>query len=113
MDSLVCRCIADGQTQQAAQEKSVHVFCVAFSRRLIEGSTDLALKVRRTSLADRRLPYSSPLGEDPGTKSDDFLEKFQTAFNPPTPHFWKIILQIFYNGYGRIYARRHRPDSIS
>ena len=30
-----------------------------------------------------------------------------------SPHFWKIILQIFYNGYGRIYARRHRPGSIS
>ena len=28
-------------------------------------------------------------------------------------HFWKIMLQIFCNGYGRIYARRHRPDSIS
>ena len=96
MDSLVCRCIADGQTQQAAQEKSVHVFCVAFSRRLTEGSTDLALKVRRTSLADRRLPYSSPLGKDPATISDEFLEKFQTAFDPhPLPHFWKIILQFF------------------
>ena len=23
------------------------------------------------------------------------------------------MLQIFYNGYGRIYTRRHRPDSIS
>ena len=30
----------------------------------------------------------------------------------PPPHFWKIMLQIFYNGYGRIYAMRHRPDSI-
>ena len=29
------------------------------------------------------------------------------------PHFWKIILEIFYNRYGRIYARRHRPDSTS
>ena len=46
------------------------------------------------------------LGKDPATKSDDFLEIFQTAF-------WEIMLQIFYNGYGRIYARRHRPDSIS
>ena len=28
----------------------------------------------------------------------------------PPPNFWKIILQYFYNGYGRIYARRHRPE---
>ena len=52
------------------------------------------------------------LGKDPATKLDEFLEKFQTALNPRPP-FWKIILQIFYNEYGRIYARRHRPDSIS
>ena len=32
---------------------------------------------------------------------------------PSPPHFWKIMLQIFYNGYGRIYAGRHRPDIIS
>ena len=31
----------------------------------------------------------------------------------PPPHFWNIILQIFCNGYGCIYANRHRPDSIS
>ena len=31
----------------------------------------------------------------------------------PPPYFWKIMLQFFYDGYGRIYARRHRPDSIS
>ena len=42
----------------------------------------------------------------PATKSDEFSEKFQTAFNPP-PHFWKIMLQIFYDRYGCIYARRH------
>ena len=53
------------------------------------------------------------LGKWPAPKLDEFLEKFQTAFDPPPPHFWKIRLQIFYNGYGRIYARRHRPDSIS
>ena len=38
-----------------------------------------------------------PLGKDPATKLDEFLEKFQTAFEPPLPpHFWKTILQIFY-----------------
>ena len=55
---------------------------------------------------------STDLGKGPATKLDEFSGKFQTAFDPP-PHFWKIVLQIFYNGYGRIYARRHRPDSIS
>ena len=53
------------------------------------------------------------LGKDPATKSDEFLEKVQTAFDPPPPYFWKNYVVIFYNGYGRIYARRHRPDSIS
>ena len=38
------------------------------------------------------------LGKDPATKSDEFLEKFQTAFDPPPPHFWKIMLQNFHNG---------------
>ena len=32
----------------------------------------------------------------------------------PFPLFWKILLRIFFNkGYGHIYARKHRPDSIS
>ena len=54
----------------------------------------------------------SGLGKDPVAKSDDFLEKFQTAFDPP-PSFLEIMLQIFNNGFGRIYARRHRPYNIS
>ena len=54
----------------------------------------------------------SGLGTDPVAKSDDFLEKFQMAFDPP-PSFLEIMLQIFNNGFGRIYARRHRPGSIS
>ena len=35
---------------------------------------------------------------DHASKSDEFLEKSQTALDSP-PHFWKIML--------------HRPDSIS
>ena len=27
------------------------------------------------------------LGKDGPTKTDEFLEKFQTAFDPPPPHF--------------------------
>ena len=46
------------------------------------------------------------LGKGPATKSDEFVEKFQTALTPP-PHFWKIMLQIFYKGYGCIRARRY------
>ena len=45
------------------------------------------------------------LGKDPGTKSDEFLEKFQMAFGPP-PSFLENYIAIFCNGYGRIYARR-------
>ena len=33
------------------------------------------------------------LGKDPATKSDDFLEKFQTAFDPPI--IFKIIFQSY------------------
>ena len=38
-------------------------------------------------------------GKDPATKLDDFLEKFQTAFDAPPSHLWDLILQIFHNGY--------------
>ena len=31
----------------------------------------------------------------------------------PPPSFLENYIAIFYNGYGRIYTRRHRPDSIS
>ena len=40
------------------------------------------------------VPY---LGKGPATKSDEFLEKFQTAFDPPT--FLENYVAIFYNGY--------------
>ena len=34
------------------------------------------------------------LGTDGHTKTDEFSEKFQTAFDTPPPHFRKIILRI-------------------
>ena len=34
------------------------------------------------------------LGKGPATKSDEFLEKFQTAFDPPA-HFRKNLFQSF------------------
>ena len=48
-------------------------------------------------------------GTDGAIKSEKFSEKFQTAFDPPPPppNFLKIILQIFYDRYGCIYARRY------
>ena len=33
--------------------------------------------------SNRRYDYTKLLGKDPATKSDEFLEKFQTAFDPP------------------------------
>ena len=51
------------------------------------------------------------LGEGGYTKSNEFWEKFQMAFDPP-PHFWKIILQFFYNRYGCIYARRYDGQMV-
>ena len=43
----------------------------------------------------------------------NFWKNSKRPLTPLPPHLWKIMLQIFYNGYGRIYARRHRPDSLS
>ena len=37
--------------------------------------------------------YLCPLGKHPLSKTDEFSEKFQTAFDPP-PHFRKIMLRI-------------------
>ena len=33
------------------------------------------------------------------TKKNEFSEKFQTAFDPPPPHFRKVMLQFFLTGY--------------
>ena len=38
------------------------------------------------------------------------FDKFQTVFDPLPPHFRKIMLQFFYNGYGRIYAKRYEAE---
>ena len=35
-----------------------------------------------------------------------FWKNSKQPLTRPPPHFWKIMLQIFYKGYGRIYARR-------
>ena len=39
---------------------------------------------------DFHLLHILQVGKDPATKSDEFLEKFQTAFDPP-PSFLEII----------------------
>ena len=68
--------------------------------------TDLFGRNRGDIAITCRSLLSLSLGKGGATKSDEFLEKFQTAFDPPPPpNFWKIILQIFYEGYGCIYAR--------
>ena len=38
--------------------------------------------------------YSKGLGKDPATKSDEFLEKFQTTFDPPLI-FEKLCCKFF------------------
>ena len=41
-------------------------------------------------------PYQSLLGKLSPSKTDEFSEKFQMAFDPPPPpHFRKVMLQIF------------------
>ena len=39
--------------------------------------------------------HTRPSGKDPATKSDEFLEKFQTAFGPP-PSFLENHIAIFF-----------------
>ena len=39
--------------------------------------------------------FNLPLEKDPATKSDDFLEKFQTAFDPPPLIFRKLDCKFF------------------
>ena len=51
-------------------------------------------------------------GKDGCTKLDKFSEKFQTAFDSPPPSFSENILQIFYNGYTCIYARRYEGQIV-
>ena len=48
----------------------------------------------------------SQLGRGPATKSNEVRKNSKRPLTPP-PHFWKIILQIFYDRYGCIYARRY------
>ena len=38
--------------------------------------------------------------------------KIPNGLSPPNPHFWKIMLQFFYNGYGCIYARRYEGQIV-
>ena len=38
-----------------------------------------------------------PIGTGDGTKTDEFSEKFQMAFNPP-PSFWKNLFKALYKG---------------
>ena len=47
--------------------------------------------------------YERDLGKGPATKSDDFRKNSKRPSTPSLPHFRKITLQIFYNGYGCIY----------
>ena len=56
---------------------------------------------------------SLSLGKGAATKSDEFLEKFQTAFDPLPSFLENFVANFFNKGYGHIYARKHRPDSIS
>ena len=41
------------------------------------------------------------LGTGDATKTDEFLEKFQTAFDPTLLHFQKIILQIYFENHAQ------------
>ena len=63
------------------------VFCFLAKREIIKceiGNISLVLKMGRA------------------TKSDEFLEKCRTAFDPPLI-FGKLCCNFFQNGYGRIY----------
>ena len=64
----------------------------------IVNSADSAFFILNLVSLDPRCIFSlvASLGKLPPTKTDEFSEKFQTAFDPPPPHFRKIMLRIFY-----------------
>ena len=43
---------------------------------------------------------------------DEFLEKFQTSFDPPPSFLENYDAIFFYNGYGCIYARRYEGQVV-
>ena len=53
------------------------------------------------------LVQGASLGKGPATKWDEFLGKFQTAFDSPLPSFLENYIAIFYDRFGCIYARRY------
>ena len=53
----------------------------------------------------------SKLGKRGCTKSDEFLEKFQMAFDTPPPHFWKIITDMVAYMQGGMMARYYENSS--
>ena len=58
----------------------------------------------------RQVNLAAVLGKGGATKSNEFSEKIQTAFEPP--HFGKLECSFFYNGYGRMYARRYEGQIV-
>ena len=54
--------------------------------------------------------YKLSLGKDGHAKSDEFSEKFHRP-STPTPSFSENYVAFFYNGYGRIYARRYEGQT--
>ena len=86
--------------------------------------TNCKLIIKLTSLRERKQrmlfiepPSKSPISENakgriPLPNRMKFWKKSKRSLTPPSS-FWKIMLHFFYIGYGCIYARRHRPDSIS
>ena len=45
--------------------------------------------------ANKKIGKIKDLGKDGATKADEFSETIQTAFDPPPPHFRKIMMQFF------------------
>ena len=95
--------------------KKIVAVCCGFNFDATDHITSLNRYTPRKLTTAREWTWCHPgpsKRKDSATKLDEFSKKFQTAFDPPSS-YWKIMLQIFHDGYACIYAGRHRPDIIS
>ena len=102
-----------GQVQVSAPNKSDDQGLTKLFQQSEYHSSSLGEDIGHTGLNQQQdsIIMNDHKGRLPLPNRMNFWKNSKWPLTPP--HFLKIMLQIFYNAYGRIYARRHRPDSIS
>ena len=73
---------------EPVEPKGLHDFAAIFLNMVMPPHPPLLINVpNNCSIGGEWLPS----GKDGATKSNEFSGKFQTAFDPPPPHFRKIM----------------------